>query len=236
MKNYIRQWQIESESTPGKYYTVSLDYDGNFSCSCPHWIYRHKECKHIQEAKYLMNDMEEYMYLLSRWKKAITDLHQEGVWDDLYEDAQKIDLTVAHVQLKLALADEEIDEEKVQKVVAAIGLPVFPASMRDYDLPVVINITEFDPYLKYYTDLLKKLEDAFNNRTKTSIFMPGKRNCFTFRARNTKSGAYHLMLNTGKIRCCSHEPEYTEFTYYMLTPYIGVIKSAKVKKSQTAGV
>jgi hypothetical protein len=48
---YIKQWQVQSHSDPSTYYTVSLAQDGHWECSCPQWIFRRKECKHIQEAK-----------------------------------------------------------------------------------------------------------------------------------------------------------------------------------------
>jgi hypothetical protein len=47
----VQKWEVRSHSDPNKYYTVSLRKDGVYECSCPHWIYRHKECKHIREVK-----------------------------------------------------------------------------------------------------------------------------------------------------------------------------------------
>lgn len=48
---YIAQWDVESHTTPGKHYTVSLKHDHTWQCSCPQWKFRRKECKHIIEAK-----------------------------------------------------------------------------------------------------------------------------------------------------------------------------------------
>ena len=45
---YARRWQVESFSTPGKIYTVALRHTGEWQCSCPHWIYRRAQCKHIE--------------------------------------------------------------------------------------------------------------------------------------------------------------------------------------------
>lgn len=45
----VDQWKIESESSPGRYYVVSLNADESFSCSCLGWT-RHvprRDCKHI---------------------------------------------------------------------------------------------------------------------------------------------------------------------------------------------
>ena len=40
-----RRWQIAGSN--GKTWVVSIDEFGNFGCSCPDWIYRRHECKHI---------------------------------------------------------------------------------------------------------------------------------------------------------------------------------------------
>ena len=48
---YIAQWDVESHTTPGKHYTVSLKHDHTWQCSCPQWKFRRKECKHIIEIK-----------------------------------------------------------------------------------------------------------------------------------------------------------------------------------------
>ncbi len=41
-----KTWVIPSESETGKTYTVTKDVDA-YSCSCPNWIYRRRQCKHI---------------------------------------------------------------------------------------------------------------------------------------------------------------------------------------------
>jgi hypothetical protein len=46
----VAQYEIESESAPGRMYTISLDGNGDYSCSCLGWT-RHvprKDCKHIE--------------------------------------------------------------------------------------------------------------------------------------------------------------------------------------------
>jgi hypothetical protein len=47
----IDQWEVPSSSDPNKIYKVTLYEDGSYACSCPHWIYRRKECKHIKQVK-----------------------------------------------------------------------------------------------------------------------------------------------------------------------------------------
>lgn len=56
MPEYVQQWNISSFTEPSKQYKVSLDEDGNFSCSCPHHVYRKAECKHIKVAKQRQED------------------------------------------------------------------------------------------------------------------------------------------------------------------------------------
>jgi Fanconi anemia group M protein len=47
----LRSWRVPSESKPGVEYTVTLGDDGSWSCTCPHYTYRHTECKHILKVK-----------------------------------------------------------------------------------------------------------------------------------------------------------------------------------------
>lgn len=48
MAIWIQKWEVQSESNPQKYYTVSRGDDGTFGCSCPAWIFHKKTCKHIR--------------------------------------------------------------------------------------------------------------------------------------------------------------------------------------------
>jgi Fanconi anemia group M protein len=43
----LRSWSIPSQSRPDVEYTVSVDDGGVWSCTCPHYTYRHTICKHI---------------------------------------------------------------------------------------------------------------------------------------------------------------------------------------------
>jgi Fanconi anemia group M protein len=43
----LRSWSVPSHSRPGVEYTVSVDDGGVWSCTCPHYTYRHTICKHI---------------------------------------------------------------------------------------------------------------------------------------------------------------------------------------------
>jgi ERCC4-related helicase/biotin operon repressor len=43
----LRSWRVPSQSRPGVEYVVSVDDGGVWSCTCPHYTYRHTICKHI---------------------------------------------------------------------------------------------------------------------------------------------------------------------------------------------
>lgn len=46
--NYYQQkWTVESFTTRGKEYVVSLTRAGEWQCSCPVWKFRRQICKHI---------------------------------------------------------------------------------------------------------------------------------------------------------------------------------------------
>ena len=47
----MRSWRVPSETKPGVEYTVTLNDDGTWSCTCPHYTYRRTECKHILKVR-----------------------------------------------------------------------------------------------------------------------------------------------------------------------------------------
>jgi len=48
MANWVQKWDVQSESNPQKFYTVSRGDDGTFGCSCPAWTFHRRTCKHIR--------------------------------------------------------------------------------------------------------------------------------------------------------------------------------------------
>ena len=46
---FIDRYEVDSHSDPNKHYTVALSARGVWECSCPIWIYKRKQCKHIDE-------------------------------------------------------------------------------------------------------------------------------------------------------------------------------------------
>lgn len=56
---YIKKWEIPSEKDSNKFYTVSLTDKNTFACSCPIWIFKRQECKHIQRVKKALENNED---------------------------------------------------------------------------------------------------------------------------------------------------------------------------------
>jgi len=47
----LRSWRVPSQSEPGVEYMVTLSDEGSWSCTCPHYTYRHTVCKHILKVR-----------------------------------------------------------------------------------------------------------------------------------------------------------------------------------------
>ena len=45
------KWEVPSSSNPSKTYTVERKANGTWSCTCPQYLYRKQECKHIKKYK-----------------------------------------------------------------------------------------------------------------------------------------------------------------------------------------
>ena len=46
---WIKRWKINGSN--GNTWTVAIDKDGNYGCSCPIWKFKRKECHHILQVK-----------------------------------------------------------------------------------------------------------------------------------------------------------------------------------------
>ena len=46
-----KHWTLKSSSNANKSYTITLKADGSWSCTCPQFTFRKKQCKHISECK-----------------------------------------------------------------------------------------------------------------------------------------------------------------------------------------
>lgn len=53
MANIVEQWSVDSDSSPGSSYRVSLLDDGSYSCACKGWTMHtpRRDCKHIAVVK-----------------------------------------------------------------------------------------------------------------------------------------------------------------------------------------
>lgn len=52
-KQYEAHWKVESDSSAGKFYTVSQNFDGSYECSCRGWCTHtpRRDCRHILYVK-----------------------------------------------------------------------------------------------------------------------------------------------------------------------------------------
>jgi len=44
---WVARWVTRSRTQRGRSYVVALRRDGVVGCSCPHWVYRRSDCRHI---------------------------------------------------------------------------------------------------------------------------------------------------------------------------------------------
>lgn len=49
MSKWVKQWNVAGSS--GATWTVSVNNQGEYACSCPVWKFRRRECKHIDLVK-----------------------------------------------------------------------------------------------------------------------------------------------------------------------------------------
>lgn len=49
MGKWVKKWKVPGSND--KVWTVSIDKDGNYGCSCPRWIYKREQCHHIDVVK-----------------------------------------------------------------------------------------------------------------------------------------------------------------------------------------
>lgn len=98
------RWSVASFSDPDKKYTVAKDFQGNFGCSCPAWIFKHKKqghhCKHISAIIHATDKVLAATLISHQKMEAITLSDWTiRVLDDLSAPAEKamyIPLTIQH--------------------------------------------------------------------------------------------------------------------------------------------
>ena len=52
---WIKKWRVIKSDGKG-YWIVSLSDENTWGCSCPAWVYRRQECKHIKAVKNLSKE------------------------------------------------------------------------------------------------------------------------------------------------------------------------------------
>jgi len=50
MRNWLKQWEVESVTEPGKFYTVSMDLNRKLQCACPAWKFQKVKIKGTERA------------------------------------------------------------------------------------------------------------------------------------------------------------------------------------------
>jgi len=123
-RRILNQWDIPSHSGPSKTYKVTLYEDGTYACSCPHWIYRRKECKHIQECKIIPPEIGE----LSELNKTRTDT---GV--------------IKHPTSETKTSDEQMDVFPKEKDLTEV-LSVYDKRLMTETLKLVVSTLEQDDW------------------------------------------------------------------------------------------
>jgi predicted nucleic acid-binding Zn finger protein len=52
---WVECYLVPSQSDPNRSYVVSKKRDGTWACSCPRWIFKREDCKHIHELKWYLS-------------------------------------------------------------------------------------------------------------------------------------------------------------------------------------
>lgn len=61
---WVKRWKVDGSN--GNVWTVAIDKDGNYGCSCPQWKFYRKSCKHIQSIKANPNLASDTKHIISR--------------------------------------------------------------------------------------------------------------------------------------------------------------------------
>jgi len=106
--NWVKKWKVEGST--GNVYTVSVDKNNNYGCSCPVWKFRRQECKHIAQVK--LNGGQE----VKEQKILFAKVRQVQVKDDAilvplcpFDDAH-FSATIAYDLAKLGVSLQKIKD------------------------------------------------------------------------------------------------------------------------------
>jgi len=109
---WIKRWQVQGSAE--KPYTVAIDKDGNYGCSCPHWKFRRAECHHIKQVKMgggsTVDEKTRPEYVLAKVNKPIYDEKTNRLLIPLIglPDAMMMQATICFYMLKHGFSMGEV--------------------------------------------------------------------------------------------------------------------------------
>lgn len=110
---YIKQWQVPSSTGSGTW-TVSLDKNGAYSCSCPRWKFKREDCKHIQDARgggYDNNMVNKPQIVLGIIEKPVFKQAKNELWVPLVKFGDtNMEATICYTMLKYGYSISEVRE------------------------------------------------------------------------------------------------------------------------------
>ena len=112
---WIKRWKIPKSNGNG-FWTIAIDKNGNYGCSCPVWIYRRLECHHIIQVK--RNGGQEIelrpkpKYVLAMVNKPIYKEETNELLIPLIKipDAEMMEATVCYYLFKHGYSWKEVKE------------------------------------------------------------------------------------------------------------------------------
>ena len=79
---YQKQWVVRSVSRPNIVYKISLTMDNQYQCSCPRWVYKREDCKHIRSIRDSFRPAEPIVVLPERLTRVVTRQGNMSIWDN----------------------------------------------------------------------------------------------------------------------------------------------------------
>lgn len=110
------KWIVESYNNPDKKYTVIFNDSGKLTCSCPDWIYRHKndeyyQCKHIRNI--VQYCLYEFAYIMIKSHNIPVDEVARRLYSDGFDNNTQLELTDSIFKMVL---DKNIQEKIKNKL------------------------------------------------------------------------------------------------------------------------
>jgi len=115
---WIKRWQIQGSND--KTWTVAIDKDGNYGCSCPRWKFHREECHHIKAVKMGLGSevtqQKKPEYVLAKVNKPIYDKGINRLLIPLIglPDAMVMQATICFYMLKYGFSMSEI--RRIRKI------------------------------------------------------------------------------------------------------------------------